>query len=64
MLAGVAEGVYSSVDEAASQLVTFAGCYEPRLEAQASYEESYATYREVYAALDPIFTNRREHACT
>lgn len=64
MLAGVAAGLYSSVDEIASQLVTFAGCYEPRPEAQAIYEESYRTYREVYAALDPIFTSRRQRECT
>jgi xylulokinase len=63
MLAGVAEGVYYSLDEAASQLVTFAGCYEPRPEAQAIYEESYAAYREVYAALDPIFTHRGHNEC-
>jgi xylulokinase len=64
MLAGVAEGIFSSIDEAASQLVTFAACYEPRPEAQTIYEESYATYQEVYAALDPIFTHRRQHECT
>jgi xylulokinase len=63
MLAGVAEGVYYSLDEAASQLVTFAECYEPRPDAQAIYEESYAAYREVYAALDPIFTHRGHNEC-
>ncbi len=64
MLAGVAEGIYSSLDEAALQLVAFAGCYEPRPEVRAIYEESYATYREVYAALDPVFGNWRHRECT
>jgi len=63
MLAGVAEGVYSSLDEAASRMVAFANCYEPRPKAHLVYQESYATYREVYAALDPIFTNRRQDEC-
>ena len=63
MLAAVAEGIYSSLDEAASHVVSFSNHFEPDPKTQAVYAESYSIYREVYAALDPIFTKRRLDEC-
>jgi xylulokinase len=63
MLAGAAVGVFSSRDEAASRNVAFADSFEPRQAAQDMYDESYLTYREVYAALDPVFTRTRRNEC-
>ena len=54
-LAATAEGTFASLDEAAARLVKFSGCYEPCARQTAVYQESYAMYRRLYAALDPIF---------
>jgi xylulokinase len=55
MLAGVAEGTYASLDDAVNRLVDFGACYEPRPGPMAAYDEAYARYRVVYAALEPVF---------
>lgn len=58
MLAGIAEGTYASLDEAAERLVEFDATYEPRAEMKEAYDESYALYRKLYAALEPVFDER------
>jgi xylulokinase len=55
MLAGVAEGTYASLDEAADGLVELGATYEPDAGARAAYDEAYSLYREAYAALEPVF---------
>ncbi|MBA2714054.1 MAG: xylulokinase [Rubrobacteraceae bacterium] len=55
MLAGVAEGVYPSLDEAAERLVEFGATYEPDLGNKDAYDEAYALYRAAYSALEPVF---------
>ena len=58
MLAGVAEGTYASLDDAAERLVEFGATYEPRAEMKDVYDESYALYRKLYASLEPVFDER------
>lgn len=55
MLAGVAEGVYGSLQEAAAHLVEFGATYEPDFKRKAAYDEAYGVYRAAYAALEPVF---------
>jgi xylulokinase len=55
MLAGVAEGVYGSLDEAAERLVEFGATYEPDPDKKEAYDEAYGLYRAAYAALEPVF---------
>ena len=55
MLAGVAEGTFSSLDEAAESLVEFGPTYEPDTGKKEAYDEAYGLYRSVYAALEPVF---------
>jgi xylulokinase len=61
MLAGVAEGTYASLDEAADGLVELGATYEPDAGAKAAYDKAYSLYRAAYAALEPVF-DRREDA--
>lgn len=59
MLAGVAEGVYASLDEAAGRLVEFGASYEPDPRNKGAYDETYGLYRAAYAALEPVFDRPR-----
>jgi xylulokinase len=61
MLAGVAEGTFASLDEAADGLVELGATYEPDADAKDAYDEAYSLYRAAYAALEPVF-DRREDA--
>jgi xylulokinase len=61
MLAGVAEGLFASLDDAAERLVEFGATYEPRSGSRGAYDEAYGLYRTVYAALEPVF-DREESA--
>lgn len=58
MLAGVAEGVYASLDDAAGRLVEIGETYEPEGDARAAYDEGYGLYRAAYAALEPVFDRK------
>jgi xylulokinase len=60
MLAGVAEGVYSSLDEASGRLVEFGAAYEPDPTKKGAYDEAYGLYRAAYAALEPVFDRKEE----
>lgn len=60
MLAGVAEGTYASLDNAAERMVEFGATYEPRTETKEVYDESYALYRKLYAALESVFDERSQ----
>ena len=59
MLAGVAEGTFASLDEAADGLVELGATYEPDADAKDAYDEAYSLYRAAYAALEPVFDRRR-----
>jgi xylulokinase len=61
MLAGVAEGTFASLDEAAERLVELGAVYEPDPDKKDAYDEAYGLYRAVYAALEPVF-DRKEAA--
>jgi xylulokinase len=60
MLAGVAEGTYASLDEAADGLVELGATYEPDAGAKAAYDKAYSLYRAAYAALEPVFDRRED----
>ena len=54
LLAGVASGVYRSVQDACAQTVHVSQHTEPRSEVASSYAQAYETYRALYPALKPI----------
>ncbi len=51
MLAGVACGVFSSIDQAAEQCVKVKSCYEPEPGRAMRYREKYEVYRDIYPTL-------------
>jgi xylulokinase len=51
MLAGVAAGVYRSLDEATAALVRVTETFTPKPAEVARYEEMYALYRDLYPTL-------------
>jgi xylulokinase len=51
ILAGVAAGVFSSVEEAAHAMVAMGDTFEPDPRLHLVYEESFAKYRELYGRL-------------
>lgn len=55
LLAGVASGVYPSVQQACEATVRIMERTEPRREVEAIYAQSYENYRALYPALKPIF---------
>ncbi|MBI5084833.1 MAG: xylulokinase, partial [Acidobacteria bacterium] len=55
MLAGVAEGIFASLDEAAGALIEFGSAYEPRPEVAVIYQAAYERYRRLYSTLEPLF---------
>jgi xylulokinase len=56
ILAAVAVGAHPGVSEATSAFVSFRPEeHEPDPEAKAAYDEAYRRYRDVYAALKPVF---------
>jgi xylulokinase len=57
ILAAVGAGVFPSVAEATSAFVSYEPVeHAPDPEAKARYDEAYRLYREVYAALRPVFS--------
>ena len=55
ILAAVACGEYSSVQEAAARLVKVTGTVAPEPELTARYEERYQKFRRIYPALKDLF---------
>jgi xylulokinase len=56
LLAGVASGVYASVQHACEVTVRVVDRIEPRPEMEHVYANAYEKYRALYPALKPIFT--------
>jgi xylulokinase len=54
LLAGVASGVYTSVQQACDTTVHVVEYTEPRPELESVYAQAYAKYRALYPALKPI----------
>ena len=54
MLAGVAAGVYTDLNEAANTTVKVEKTYVPNKEMKTLYDEKYTTYTKLYEALKPI----------
>ena len=54
MLAGVATGVYSSLEEAVNTIIREQDHYEPRPEMVERYDERFELYRQLYPALREI----------
>lgn len=55
MLAGVAEGNFKNLDEAAEAMVELGATYEPDPSKKAAYDEAYERYKECYKAMEPFF---------
>lgn len=55
MLAMVGCGAYATVEDCAKALVSTTKSIEPDPEIAARYEERYASFREIYPALKPVF---------
>ena len=55
ILAMVATGEYSSVEEACRAMVRERDIVEPRAEEANIYAEGHAVYRSLYPALQPLF---------
>ena len=55
MLAAVACGAYSSVEEAAEKIVRIVDTIEPEPEIAAKYEERYQVFREIYPQCKELF---------
>ena len=55
ILAGVANGIWDSVEEAADQFVKVKEIYEPNKENQQIYQQVYEKYVEITKVLNPTF---------
>ena len=55
MLAGVAEGTFASLDDAAERVVELGDEFEPDPDNKAAYDESYGTYQDLYSTLEARF---------
>ncbi|MGX8702590.1 xylulokinase [Caproiciproducens sp.] len=55
MLAGVAEGFFENLDEAAEKMVELGNTYVPDLKKKSAYDDAYGAYRDAYDALEPFF---------
>ncbi len=55
MLAAVACGEYTSVEEAAEKIVKIVGTVEPEADLVAKYEERYQQFKKIYPACKPVF---------
>ena len=55
MIALVGIGAFASLEEAADTMVEIDECLVPDPSNRAAYEEAYASYREAYFALVPVF---------
>ncbi len=59
ILAGKAVGLYSSVEEAADQMIQIQERFEPNPANRAVYDDTYGTYVKLYDALCPLFERRQ-----
>ena len=59
ILAGKAVGLYSSVEEAAEQMIQIQERFEPNPANRAVYDDTYGTYVKLYDALCPLFERRQ-----
>ncbi len=55
LLAGVAGGIYASVQQACEATVRVVDHTRPRPEFEGAYTRAYEQYRALYPALKPIF---------
>lgn len=60
ILAGKAVGLYSSVEEAAGEMIQVKERFEPVMSNRAVYDEAFNTYVKLYDALCPLFETRQE----
>jgi sugar (pentulose or hexulose) kinase len=59
ILAGKAVGIYSSVEEAAGNMIQIKERFEPNQSNRAVYDETFGTYVKLYNALCPLFETRQ-----
>ena len=59
ILAGKAVGLYSSVEEAAEEMIQIKERFEPASVNRAIYDDTFGTYIKLYEALCPLFETRQ-----
>jgi sugar (pentulose or hexulose) kinase len=59
ILAGKAVGLYSSVEEAAEEMIQIKERFEPASVNRSIYDETFGTYIQLYEALCPVFETRQ-----
>jgi len=59
ILAGKAVGLYSSVEEAAEEMIQIKERFEPNSANRPIYDETFGTYMKLYDALCPLFETRQ-----
>jgi len=59
ILAGKAVGLYSSVEEAAEEMIQIKERFEPASANRAVYDETFGAYIKLYDALCPLFETRQ-----
>ena len=57
LLAAIADGVYSSPQEAAASIAETGAVYRPNPEAAAYYQLRYRFFRKLYPAMKPLFAD-------
>jgi xylulokinase len=55
MLAGVAAGIFDGHEDAVNKCVRVTGITEPDLEGAAFYQEQFSIYKDIQAALAPVY---------
>lgn len=59
ILAGKAVGIYSSVEEAAEEMIQIKQRFEPNTANRSVYDDTFGTYVRLYEALCPLFEMRQ-----
>jgi xylulokinase len=61
MLAAVANGEFSSVEDAAARIVKVIDTVSPQPELVEKYEQKYQQFKAIYPACKPLFAMMREY---
>ena len=57
MLAGVAAGIFTNLDEAGRAMVALLDRYEPNPATRTAYDDAYSRYLRLFDTLHPMFKN-------
>jgi len=60
IVAGVAAGIYPSIEEAVERMIRIKDRYEPNVDNTDVYDRQYRKYIELYETLEPLFDSERK----